>query len=57
MEVDIRMSREEKIYFIIDSVRELMGVDLERDEIKALELMSDEELDKEVEWMEYLWTK
>jgi hypothetical protein len=48
------VSREQKIQFIVDSVWHLEGADADRAE---LEKLSDEELDSEVEWYEYLWTK
>ena len=46
--------RERKIQFIIDSMWHLEDVQAD---IKGLLECTDEEIDKEVEWYEYLWTK
>lgn len=51
------MSRDEKIQYIVDSVHTLMEYEMNRDDIKALELMDDDELDSEVDWYDYLWGK
>ncbi|WP_176544837.1 hypothetical protein [Bacillus pseudomycoides] len=47
------MSREEKIQFIIEGGKEF-GEDYS---LKELDKMSDEELNKEVEWVEHLLDK
>lgn len=46
------MTREEKIQFCRESVRELMGV-----EVDDFDSLTDEQLDEKVEWFDYLWTK
>jgi hypothetical protein len=48
------MTRDEKIQFIIKSVKEFEDVTLPK---KHFEDMSCDELDKEVAFMEYLWEK
>ncbi|TWM32235.1 hypothetical protein CHCC14819_0431 [Bacillus licheniformis] len=48
------MTREMKINFIIDSMWHLEGVVVEA---ASFEDYTDEEIDNEVEWYEYLWTK
>lgn len=48
------MTRAEKIQFCVDSVYELEG---ERVPHEYFEKLNDEELDKEVEWFDYLWEK
>lgn len=48
------LTREEKIKFCVDSVYEFEGVRVTEEIFSKL---SDEELDDEVEWFDYLWTK
>lgn len=53
------MTREEKIYFCVDSLMEFEGIPKEEREhiLAQWEDVSDEKLDKEVDWFEYLGTK
>jgi len=48
------MTRDEKIQFIIKSVKEFEDVTLTLDDFKN---MPCDELDKKVDFMEYLWEK
>lgn len=48
------MSREEKVKFIVAAIYEVEGVKVLPTYFTA---MSDEQLDEEVEWYEYLLTK
>lgn len=48
------MTREEKIMFLIWAVEQTHGVKLEPDYFKQ---HTDESLDKEVEWLDYLLDK
>jgi hypothetical protein len=48
------MTREEKITFLIWAVEEIEGVKLEPDYFNDY---TDESLDKEVEWLDYLLDK
>ena len=50
----IRLKREEKIQFIVDSIKAFEDVTASKDIFKE---MSDEELDKIVAFMDYLWEK
>lgn len=46
------MTREEKIKFCRESALELMDV-----EVDHWGELTDEQLDEQVEWFDYLWTK
>lgn len=46
------MTREEKIQFCRESARELMDVDVDH-----WGDLTDEQLDEQVEWFDYLWDK
>jgi hypothetical protein len=48
------MSREQKIQFIIDSIWHLEDATVGA---SYFEDYTDKEIDEEVEWYEYLWTK
>ena len=48
------MTRDEKIQFIIKSVKEFEGVELTPDYFKDTAC---DELDKQVDFLEYLWEK
>ena len=48
------MTRDEKILFLINAIREVEGVLLKP---KYFQNYSEEQLDDEIEWMEYLLTK
>lgn len=48
------MTRDEKIHFIIQAVIDVEGVRLEPEYFKY---MSDEKIQDEVEWMDYLLSK
>lgn len=46
--------RDHKINFCVESVFELEGVKVDREEFEKL---SDDELESKVEWFDYLWSK
>ena len=54
MKGENKMTRDEKIQFIIKSVKEFEDVTLTPDYFKD---MACDELDKKVDFMEYLWEK
>lgn len=51
---DVPLSREEKITFLVWAVEQIEGVKLELDYFKH---HTDESLDEEVEWLDYLLDK
>lgn len=48
------MTREQKVQFIVDSIYQIEGALVPPAEFEE---MTEDELSKEVEWYEYLWTK
>lgn len=51
------MTREEKITFIVNAIKEIEGVNVLEIDAEYFNKYSDEELTKEVEWFDYLLGK